>query len=78
MCVARDWGCKVSADPRTAWNAVERLASIDSALARELAFVLNLPDVRSALVRAADAQHVTGGFSLAEFAAMGALDETRA
>jgi hypothetical protein len=37
-----------------------------------------MPDVRSALVRAADAQHVTGGFSLAEFAAMEALDETGA
>lgn len=68
----------MSADPRTAWNAVERLASIDPVLARDLAFVLNMPDVRSALVRAADAQHVTGGFSLAEFAAMEALDETGA
>jgi hypothetical protein len=37
-----------------------------------------MPDVRSALVRAADAQHVTGRFSLAEFAAMEALDETGA
>jgi hypothetical protein len=68
---------------RAEWRTgVELVSAILSAahddLARDLAFVLNMPDVRSALVRAADAQHVTGGFSLAEFVAMEALDETGA
>lgn len=59
-------------DPRTAWNAVERLAPRDHELARDLAELLRGP-MRDALAALARAEGCEGGTLVAEEAAETAI-----
>jgi hypothetical protein len=64
----------VSADARTAWNAVERLASLgEDELARDLAELLRSPAVADALHGVAEERGHAGGTGLAEESATAAL-----